>query len=259
MGSLSEKITELSSNVGKINTFKDKKEEDTGINDVTVSLGAISQAFAELEAPIDIMIESKIKLESNSPLESENIQSISEILEMTNNFKERFNKNKKIVFEPFPREEFGPDRNFKYFERKCKTITGELDSSLKESWANSAKGKIPEGLNEALITLLKRVASKELSIILSGIEEEHTKIIEIANKLPTEINVIVDLDNSVESLKEKWEQVDIKEEIIKFLQEAHTPQGASFESFTNTVKNWLEKNGELKNAKIIFNQRNLFH
>jgi len=259
MRSLSEKITELSSNVGKIITFKDKKQEDASFTEVTDSLGVIGNGLAELETPIDIMIESKIKLEGNPPHDPLDIQSIPEIIVMTNNFKERFDEDKNVISEPFPKKEFGPEKNYKYFEKKCKKIKEDLDSTLNESWAKSVKAKIPEGLNVALITLLKRVASKELSKILSGIEEELSKIYEIANKLPTEINVIDDLDNSIKSLKEKWEQVDIQFEIIKFLREAHTPKGASFESFTNTVKNWLEKNGELKNAKIIFNQRNLFH
>ena len=94
--------------------------------------------------------------------------------------------------------------------------------------------------------------------IISDIKVELKDIGEIANSLPKTQKVIDDLDSSVENVKNKWEQVDIKDEIINFLKEAISGQGASFESLTTNVKDWLEKNGELKNAKIIFNQNNLY-
>ena len=258
MHSLSEKIAELSSNVGIINTFKDKKEQDANFTENTNSLNEIGEGLAELETPIDIMIDSKIKIGTNSSTVVADVQLLPDILKMTNNFKKRFNKDKKVILEPFPKEEYGPEKNYKYFKKKCKELSEELNTILSDSWANYVTEKIPEGLNEELLALLKRAAKKEIKAIMSDIEVELKKIREIAKKLPKAEKVIVDRDKSVETIKEKWQEVDIKDEIINFLKEAHTRQGASFESLTTNVKDWLEKNGELKNAKIIFNQNNLY-
>jgi len=250
--SLSEKIVELTSNVNHLKTLRDQKEQDTDIVDTVQSMEEIRGNLDENQTPLEVLIENKIK---NISFHFDTVDSIPEIIQMAKDFKERYSKDENVVFEPFPKEAFGRVKNFQYFVKKCKKITDELDSNMKESWAIFVRGKIPKGLNDSLISLLNRLEAEGLKEILPKIDKERKEIENIANDLPKKKEVINYLEELVNSLEEKWEKLGIPEEIIKFLQEAHSDEGAPYDSLTSPVKEWLEVYDILKNAKIIFNQK----
>ena len=77
--------------------------------------------------------------------------------------------------------------------------------------------------------------------------------------MPTDKKVIDDLDKLVNSLNDDWKNLGLEREVIEFLTDAHSPKGAKYESLTCNVKDWLEKFGQLKNAKIIFHQKNYYN
>jgi hypothetical protein len=251
---ISEKIADLTLKVSNYKVLKGKEDDANAFRSVEMNLAEIDSGLNEFETAIDIMIENKIEIR--------NIDSISNIYKMANDYDKSFQENSDSI-STFKENKPGKG-NFKHeFLPKCTQLKSDLDIFLKESLRNWANKKLPENLNSDVTEIFLRVASKDLKQKVSAIDKKLKKIENISNELPKEKNDLKILDENVQSVKKEWDQIEKYSgkdfsKITKFLKDALGYEGAKYEDFTPKIKDWFEEHGELKNARIKFLTKPIF-
>jgi len=246
--STSQKIVELILKINNIKESEIKLNKITAFGEVEKELAKIDSDLNKYESAIDSMIDNKIKID--------NIESISYIDQITNDYEKSFQKNSDSI-ETFTESGTRKVHIARDYIPQCKILDRELDNTLLLSWKNWVYKKLPENLNSKVINTLSRVAKSDLKPQVSVIEEKLNEIDNIATVLPNELNVNHNLDEKVRSVKNLWdEMIDSKtdfNQIIQFLRDALEEDGAKYEGFTPEIKAWFEEHGEMRNARIKFN------
>ena len=101
-------------------------------------------------------------------IEIENVESISTIDQMTNDYEKNFQKNSDSV-EAFTEPEIGKGNITHDYLPKCQKLDEDLDNALNLSWNNCVNEKLPENLNLKVTNTLSRVAHGDLKSKVSDI------------------------------------------------------------------------------------------
>jgi len=233
--SILEKTKALNSQIKEIENLKKRSSQANKFEQLSNKLEQVKESFSSLEKPLDSMTKIEdIQIQKEfGPLEV--------LLEMVNDFKDRYKVDKNIALEPFPDK----DLNHAFInplDVLAKTVVENLQNAW-ETWANEKK---PSGINEETLNVLSGAGIEGVDKLRLNIK----KIQYLSQNLPQDKKTPNEIKKLGESIRDDWNDLEAPPDVVSFLREAYGDSGASLNLFSDKVKKWLKGKGLIRNVKI---------
>ena len=230
-----EKTKALNSEIKEIEKLKKRSSEASKFEQLSNHFEPVKESFVNLENPLDSMTDIEdIQIQKEfGPLEN--------LLEMVNDFKDRYKDDKNHALDPFPRRDLIHE-----FINPLKALAENVDENLNNAWKIWTKEKTSSGINEETLNVLSDAGITGVTELRQKVQEIH----DLSQILPQDIITPKRVQELGKSVRDAWKNIDAPDEVITFLREAYGDNGASYDLFSEEVKKWLEGKGLMRNVKI---------
>ncbi|MCW3795384.1 hypothetical protein OM416_27635 [Paenibacillus sp. LS1] len=139
---------------------------------------------------------------------------------------------------------------FQSYQKTLKNSVEFLEKKLLEYWNKYIQESCPR-IQQETLNIFEKISSFQRDI--ATMKSHLLDIVSLSKQLPLKVSVTDQLKNKINELHFLWEkfgQGNVSEDILIFLKQAGSSNGAPINLYTPSVIRWLEQNGILKHCTI---------
>ena len=229
-----ERTKNLNSEIEKLKKLRVRSSKAGKFEQLADHLEPVKEKFADLENPLDSMIDIK-DIQINNEFNT-----LAGLSGMLKDFKDRYEEDKNNALDPFPQKDLTH-----VFITPLTSLATDVDENLTDAWSTWTGEKNSSGINEDTLEVLFGAGIKGVK----ELKKKHKEIQDLSQTLPQDTRTPEKVKDLGKSVREAWDKLDAPSEVVSFLREAYG-DGASLNLLSDEVKKWLEENGLIHNVKV---------
>ena len=230
-----ERTKNLNSEIEELKKLRVRSSKAGKFEQLADHLEPVKEMFADLENPLDSMIDIK-DIQINNEFNT-----LAGLSGMLNDFKDRYEEDKNNALEPFPRQDLTH-----VFITPLTSLATDVDENLTDAWSSWTEKKTSSGINEETLNVLSEAGIKGVT----ELKKTHKEIQDLSENLPQDIKTPQTVEKLGETVRKAWEKLEAPSEVVSFLREAYG-EGAGLGMLSDEVKKWLKEKGLINKVKLI--------